>query len=126
MHDDEKISSVDGYTKKIAFGCGNLYITVNLVDGKPFRVFLRLGKAGVCQGALLESIARLSTIMIQDYNAPLERICHTLKGIRCENGAIGRISCVDALARELEKMIAKPEAAKVETETTPASEETHP
>lgn len=106
---------VDGFTKKIVFGCGNLYITINLLDGKPFRVFMRLGKAGVCQCALLESVARLITIMIQDLDAPLTRICHTLKGIRCESGMVGRISCVDALARELEEFIPKPEEPKEES-----------
>jgi len=113
--DDEKIANVDGYTKKIIFGCGNLYITINLLDGKLFRVFMRLGKAGVCQCALLESVARLITIMIQDLNAPIDRICHTLKGIRCENGAVGRISCVDALARELENYVPKSKEPKEES-----------
>jgi len=37
---------VDGYTKKVPFACGNLYITLNVIDGKPFRVFLKLGKTG--------------------------------------------------------------------------------
>jgi len=96
---------VDGYTKKVPFACGNLYITVNLMDGQPFRVFLKLGKTGVCQRALLESVARLSTIMLQEQLASLERICKTLIGIACDSGMVGRPSCVHVLAQELKRFL---------------------
>jgi hypothetical protein len=99
--DEQRIREIPSYTRKVVFGCGNLYVTINELDGSPIRVFLELGKAGMCQGALLEGVARLVTIMIQDLNAPIERICHTLSGIRCDKGCVGNVSCMDALAREL-------------------------
>ena len=92
-----------GYTKKVVFACGNVYLTVNEVDKKPFRVFLKLGKAGQCERALLEAVARMTTIMLQDTEVPLERIIKTLGGIRCEKGAVGRLSCMDALSKELKQ-----------------------
>jgi len=96
---------VPGYTVKSVFGCGNLYTSVNEVDGRPFRVFLKLGKAGACESCLLESVARLVTIMLQDTSVPLERICKTLSGIQCEKGSIAGKSCVDSLAQMLKKHI---------------------
>ena len=96
---------VDGYTKKVPFACGNLYITLNVIDGKPFRVFLKLGKTGACQRALLESIARLVTIMLQEQVTSLDRICKTLIGMTCDKGMVGRPSCIHILAQELKSYL---------------------
>lgn len=96
---------VDGYTRKVPFACGNLYITLNIIDGKPFRVFLKLGKAGACQCALLESIARLTTIMLQEQITSLDRIYKTLTGVTCDKGMVGRLSCVHVFAQELKSYL---------------------
>jgi len=100
---------VAGYTKKVPFACGNLYITVNTLDGMPYRVFLKLGKTGICQRALLESIARLVTIMLQEQVSSLERICKTLIGMACDKGMVGRQSCVHVLAEELKTFLPEKE-----------------
>ena len=104
-HDEEKVSSVNNYTVKRVFGCGNFYSSINEIDGVPVRVFLKLGKAGMCQSCLLESIARLLTIMFQDTDVPVDRVCKTLNGIQCDQGSVGGKSCVDALAKMLKKHI---------------------
>lgn len=108
--DEQQIREMSSYTRKAVFGCGNLYITINKSDAEnPIRVFMKLGKAGMCQGALLEGIARLVTIMIQDLNAPIDRICRTLSGIRCDKGCVGNVSCLDALAKDLKAFAATEE-----------------
>jgi hypothetical protein len=86
-----------------------LYITVNVLNGRVFRVFLKLGKTGVCQRALLESLGRLVTIMLQEQLTSLERICKTLSGIACDSGMVGKPSCVHVLAQELKKFLPKEE-----------------
>jgi hypothetical protein len=100
------------YTRKVAFGCGNMYLRVNVLHMRPVRVFIAVGKTGCCQRALLEAVGRLVTIMLERGD-PLERIIHTLVGIRCDQASLGSArtndageretctSCVDALAKEL-------------------------
>ena len=109
MKDNNEEDMIEGHTKKVSFACGNLYITINVTNGQPFRVFLKLGKSGGCQRALLESIGRLTTIMLQEQITSLDRICKTLIGISCDSGMIGRSSCMDVLARELKSFMPKEE-----------------
>lgn len=108
----EDVDSIESYTRKIPFGCGNMYVDINVVDMRPVRVFIRVGKCGGCQRALLEAIGRLVTIMLERGD-PLDRIVHTLIGIRCPEASVGSArtthtgerqivtSCMDALAKEL-------------------------
>lgn len=105
---------IEGYTRKVVFGCGTMYLTVDEIALRPVRVLARIGKSGCCQRALLEGIGRLVTIMLEVGN-PLDRIVHTLVGIRCaEASAVSTRrkrsgeketcqSCMDALAKELKE-----------------------
>lgn len=118
--DTSEVEHMKGFTRKIVFGCGNLYLTVNEITFRPVRVFARVGKTGCCQKALLEAIGRLVTIMLEKGD-PLDRIIHTLVGIRCAEATMASIrhklsgetetctSCMDALAKELKEYIV-PEA----------------
>ena len=54
--------------------------------------------------ALLEGIGRLMTLIIQETDLPYERLHRTLKGITCEDGMVGQVSCLDAWARFLEEL----------------------
>jgi ribonucleoside-diphosphate reductase alpha chain len=108
----DDVDVVPCYTRKIRFGCGNMYLRVNVINMRPVRVFIAVGKTGCCQRALLEAIGRLVTIMLERGD-PLNRIVHTLIGIRCDSASMGSArtndsgerevcaSCMDALAREL-------------------------
>ena len=115
---DEQLERVSSYTTKTAFGCGNFYDTIDLFDEKePCRTFLKLGKAGGCQRVLLESIARLITIILQDTDVPLERVYKTLCGMACDKGIwlhgeprpVFCASCMDKLAKGLKKYLPKEE-----------------
>lgn len=110
--DVEEVESMPSYTRKITFGCGNMYLRVNVINMRPVRVFIAVGKCGCCQRALLEAVGRLVTIMLERGDQ-LERIIHTLVGIRCDQASLGSArtnyageretctSCMDALAKEL-------------------------
>lgn len=95
---------VSGYTLRREFGCGKLYLTVNGENNQIVQVLMQLGKSGCCQHALLEAVARLVNAML-DAGLPTEVVSDALRGIQCNNGTVGRgrLSCVDALARELRR-----------------------
>jgi len=105
----EGVECVDGYTRKIKFGCGTIYVTLNELDGKPLRLFMKLGKAGICQRALLECLGRVITIIMQESPELLPRICRTLKGVRCDQGTVGRQSCMDVVAQDIRTFLPETE-----------------
>ena len=99
-------STMDSCTRKSIFGCGTLYVTVDTHNNVPTRIFIRVGKAGCCQRALLEAVGRLLTLALE-YHVPVERVMRTLSGIRCDKGMVGRgrLSCMDAVYKELKTFI---------------------
>lgn len=96
----------NGTTTKVATGCGNLYITINVDDRSlPFEVFIQMGKAGGCAASQLEAIGRLVSLALRS-GVENDKIVEQLRGIRCPSPSwekSGRIfSCSDAIARVLE------------------------
>lgn len=112
-----------GHTRRIKTGCGNLYITINEVDGEPKEVFIRLGKAGGCAASQSEALGRLVTVALKS-GVPLEKLVKQLRGIGCHQpigiGDAKVMSCADAvgicLARGLKKQ-EEPEPGKTQTIT---------
>ena len=95
-------NALTGYTRRIKMGCGNVYITINLKDEKPIEIFTRAGKAGGCQGTLLQGIGRLTSNALQD-GMDVQKVIDTLKGLSCHEaqpGPRGTVyqSCLDAMA----------------------------
>lgn len=99
---------VKGVTRKIATGCGNLYVTMNEDEQGLFEVFARLGKAGGCADAQLEAVGRLISLCLRSGVKP-EDIIKQLKAIRCPNPLLARggpiLSCPDAIAKAIEDHI---------------------
>ncbi|HDS58776.1 MAG TPA: vitamin B12-dependent ribonucleotide reductase [Thermoplasmatales archaeon] len=111
---------VSGITRKIATGCGNLYVTMNSDDTGLFEVFARLGKAGGCADAQLEAIGRMISLSLRS-GLKTESIIKQLKGIRCPSPLLARggpmLSCPDAVAKALEEHVKgqkPPETAKLD------------
>ena len=92
---------VTGGTIQARTGCGNIYITVNGVEGKPFEVFLNMGKAGGCAFAQCESLGRLISYSLR-IGGSVGEIIKELKGIRCHQTGEDSMSCADAVAKVLE------------------------
>ena len=71
---------LEGFTEKIRTGYGNLYVTVNLRDGRPFEVFAQIGKSGYSTMADTEAICRLISISLRA-GVPIGQIIRQLRGI---------------------------------------------
>ena len=100
-----------GRTRKVPTVFGNLYLTVNEMDGSPFEVFATLGKGGKEVSAATEAMGRLISLGLR-HGVPMEEIVRQLKGIAGEQPVFdeeGTIkSLPDAIGRALERMGGKP------------------
>ena len=73
-----------GRTSKIKTPLGNLYLTMNEKDGKPYEVFCQIGKAGSDVSAFTESIGRLISIALQS-GVSTSEVINQLTGIGGSN-----------------------------------------
>ncbi len=71
---------LQGITEKIKTGYGNLYVTVNMMNGKPFEVFAQIGKSGYSTMADTEAICRLISLALRS-GVPVNTVVKQLKGI---------------------------------------------
>ncbi len=102
----ERPESLTGFTQKIKTGYGNLYVTVNMMDGKPFEVFAQIGKSGHSTMADTEAICRLISLAMRT-GIPVHKVVEQLKGIGGSSPVFGNgglISSIpDAIAQVLHK-----------------------
>jgi len=93
-----------GFTQKIKTGYGTLYVTVNMVDDKPFEVFAQIGKSGYSTMADTEAICRLISLAFRS-GVPVRKVIEQLKGIGGSSPVFGNgglISSIpDAIAQVL-------------------------
>jgi len=109
-----------GTTTKVATGCGNLYVTINLDEtGAPFELFTQMGKAGGCAASQLEAIGRLVSLAFRS-GIEVKSIIEQLRNIRCPSPSWEKgqriFSCADAIARVVERRLISSQVAKVALE----------
>lgn len=100
---------ITGTTTKVATGCGNLYVTINIDEqGRPFELFTQMGKAGGCAASQLEAIGRLVSLAFRS-GIEVKSIIEQLRNIRCPSPSWEKgqriFSCSDAIARVIEKRL---------------------
>ena len=102
---------INGSTRLMKTGCGNLYVTINEdEEGHLFELFTSMGKAGGCAASQSEAIGRLVSLAFRSNIEP-DEVMRQLKGISChshvwvEGGKI--TSCSDAIAKSLERYLQK-------------------
>lgn len=94
-----------GSTVKIRTSFGNLYLTLNSFEGRPFELFATLGKSGKDTQAHTEALGRLISLAFRS-GVPVRDVIEQLKGIGgsqpiFENDGI-ILSLPDAIAQGLE------------------------
>lgn len=87
--------------------CGDGFFTLTAVDGKPFEVFVRIGKNGGCPRASLDTLARAMSIGLRS-GADLADFIRTCRGVTCSRPPCydhGELitSCHDAMGRALKE-----------------------
>jgi ribonucleoside-diphosphate reductase alpha chain len=96
---------VFGFTQKVKTGLGDLYLTVNEIEGKPFEVFATIGKSGRSVTAKAEAIGRLVSLALRA-GVEVSSIVGQLKGIGGENPVFQKkgllLSIPDAVSWVLE------------------------
>ncbi len=104
----ERPTVLQGFTEKIRTGYGNLYVTVNLRDGRPFEVFAQIGKSGYTTMADTEAICRMISLAFRS-GIPAGPVVRQLRGIGGSSQVYvkgGRVSSIpDAIAQVLEKRL---------------------
>ncbi len=103
-----------GVTEKIKTGYGNLYVTVNTRDGKPFEVFAHIGRSGYSTMADTEAICRLISLALRS-GVPVEAVIRQLRGIGGSSQVFSqgaRVSSIpDAIAQVLHRWYGSKAAA---------------
>jgi len=102
----DRPETLHGITEKIKTGFGNLYVTINTYEGKPFEVFAQIGKSGHDTMADTEAVCRLISLALRS-GVPVEEIIDQLRGIGGDAQVFGNRGLVrsmpDALAQILHK-----------------------
>jgi ribonucleoside-diphosphate reductase alpha chain len=111
-----------GTTTKVATGCGNLYVTINVdEESRPFELFTQMGKAGGCAASQLEAIGRLVSLAFRS-GIEVKSIIEQLRNIRCPSPSWEKgqriFSCADAIARVVEKRLVNGQAQPFPLEAT--------
>jgi len=111
-HPVEKRPAVlSGFTEKITTGYGNLYVTVNIKDGRPFEVFAHIGKSGYTTMADTEAICRLISLSLRSGIAA-GQVIKQLRGIggssQVYSSGARVFSIPDAIAQILNRHFGSP------------------
>ncbi len=107
----ERPQVLHGFTEKVRTGYGNLYVTVNVLDGRPFEVFAQIGRSGYTTMADTEAICRLISLSLRS-GVSVDQIIRQLRGIggsaQTFSGGARIYSIPDAIAQILSRRFLKP------------------
>ncbi|HSE83436.1 MAG TPA: adenosylcobalamin-dependent ribonucleoside-diphosphate reductase [Thermodesulfobacteriota bacterium] len=109
---------LEGFTEAIKTGYGNLYVTVNKYEGRPFEVFVQIGKSGYTTMADAEAIGRLVSLALRS-GINVKDVVEQLEGIGGASPVFSEgklvMSIPDAIAAVLKKHFVSPAGNGVET-----------
>ncbi|MDT8436497.1 MAG: vitamin B12-dependent ribonucleotide reductase, partial [Gemmatimonadota bacterium] len=109
----ERPAMLRGVTRKIASPLGDMYVTINEdEEGRPFEVFVALGKAGGPAMADAEAIGRLISLALRS-GISMRSVHKQLRGISSDRavglGANKVLSSPDAIAQVVERYLEEKE-----------------
>lgn len=102
----ERPQYLTGFTEVIKTGYGNLYVTVNIFEDKPFEVFVQIGKSGYTAMADAEATGRLVSLALRS-GISVKDVVDQLEGIGGSSPVFSEgklvMSIPDAIATVLKK-----------------------
>ena len=115
----ERPAILNGITRRVRTGRGNLFVTVNMAsDGRPFEVFATHGKAGGNDAAMAEAVSRMASLSLRSGIDPVD-VAEQLRGITdvpaWDEGEMIR-SVPDAIASVLDRINAEATALPAQDE----------
>ncbi|HUG40715.1 MAG TPA: vitamin B12-dependent ribonucleotide reductase [Longimicrobiales bacterium] len=118
LHKKTRPDVLTGTTRKMRSPLGDLYVTVNEDEaGRPFEVFMTLGKAGGAAMADAEALGRMISLALRS-GIPLGDIAKQIRGISCDRavgyGPTKVLSMPDAVGQVLELHMAEKEGIQQE------------
>lgn len=112
----ERPQVLNGFTEVVRTGHGNLYVTVNTFEGKPFEVFVQIGKSGYTTMADAEAIGRLASLGLRA-DIGVKQIVEQLEGIGGASPVFSEgklvMSIPDAVAAVLKRHFMEGNEAKI-------------
>ena len=107
---------LEGFTEVIKTGYGNLYVTINTHEGRPFEVFVQIGKSGYTTMADAEATGRLVSLALRS-GISVKDVVEQLEGIGGSSPVFSEgklvMSIPDAIATVLKKrFVAETKAEK--------------
>jgi len=103
--------TLTGSTTRIKTGLGNLYITINLLDNKPFEVFAIIGKSGKSIQAKAEAIGRLVSLNLRN-EVGVEKIIDQLKDIAGDSSTFDEGKPVKSIPDAIAKILGELDVKK--------------
>ncbi len=103
---EERPDTLTGITEKIKTGYGNLYVTINTKNNRPFEVFATIGKSGYSTMADTEAICRMISLMLRS-NIPVKYIINQLQGIGGANPIFGWGEIISSIPDAIAKVFKK-------------------
>ena len=101
----DRPTELTGRTIRKKTGLGDLYLTINEIDGKQFEIFATIGRTGKSITAKAESVGRLSSLALRS-GVAVSEIVKQLKGICGEHPTMSQsgtvLSIPDAIGGILE------------------------
>ena len=89
-------------TYKMPHNCGVIYVTITTdVDGRPFEIFCRFGKAGGCGAAIFDGITKIVSYALRSGMDPADAV-KAFSGILCSQG---RETCLNAVSEALGEVL---------------------
>ena len=109
---------LQGFTEVIKTGYGNLYVTINTMDGKPIEVFVQIGKSGYSTMADAEATGRLVSLALRS-GVSVKDVVEQLEGIGGSSPVFSEgklvMSIPDAIATVLKKHFVTPAQEELDT-----------
>jgi ribonucleoside-diphosphate reductase alpha chain len=105
-HPEDRPDVLHGITERIRTGYGNLYVTVNSKDGRPFEVFAQIGKSGYSTMADTEAICRLASLALRSH-VPVSQLIEQLSGIGGASAVYDKGTLITSIPDAIAKVLTK-------------------